>query len=675
MPKAELCNPCFVAQNAMLQSSQYSIYNTYYELVLKYIYRTCGLSGPTYILPPLIVQEVPTTFCASETFYTTSSGDTCDTIAQAYNVSSSALYRGNQNTTTALDCFNITPGSILCIPMPCSSVYTVLKTDTCESIEAAHSLENGAVRDLNPFIVFGCLNLHISNAIYGNTICLSPQGGTFQPGIPLGNSTTEPAPITGYSLLKIAPPTGATVAAGTTLNCGKWYTVLVGDDCASINVRNGITAELFLTVNPSLRTTDCTATLVAGTTYCVGPTYDWNMILTSPGTTGPTSVSSTATTITTSHTTSMTSSISSPAVVIISSTAYPIAPAPTTTGTTPQCNSWYTVKNGDTCDAINSANGISQSQLVIWNGYLNTACNNLLVGYSICVSSPLVFQFWTSLGCYIDVTTSRTLANQIILPNQDTRMTVELCQQTCQSSGYTFAGLEYAHQCWCANSILNNGPATTGCTSPCPANTSEMCGGSDRINVYSIGNDTTVGCYVDSSTSRTLKNRVAVPNETTIMTHQVCESACERAGYQISGVEYKSECYCDNSIQGAVASSGCDMTCAGNSNQICGGSNRITILTRPQSRYVGCFSDSATARTLVNRYSIANEGTIMTVDLCRNACRTAGYIYSGVEYAQECFCGNTIQTTGTISTGCTMACAGNISQICGGSNRISIYSL
>lgn len=167
---------------------------------------------------------------------------------------------------------------------------------------------------------------------------------------------------------------------------------------------------------------------------------------------------------------------------------------------------------------------------------------------------------------------------------------------------------------------------------------------------------------------------VAVPNETTIMTHQVCEIACERAGYQISGVEFKSECYCDNSINGAVASSGCDMTCAGNSNQICGGSSRITILTRPQSRYVGCFSDSATARTLVNRYSMANEGTIMTVDLCRNACRTAGYIYSGVEFGQQCFCYNVIQTTGTISTGCTMACAGNATQICGGSNRASIYS-
>ncbi|KFZ20565.1 hypothetical protein V502_03132 [Pseudogymnoascus sp. VKM F-4520 (FW-2644)] len=368
MPKAELCNPCFVAQYAMLQSSQYSIYNTYYESILKYIYSTCGLSGPVGILPPLIVQEVPTTFCASGNFYTTSSGDTCDTIAQAYNVSSSALYRGNQNTTKELDCFNITPGSVLCIPIPCSFVYTVQETDTCDSIEAAYHLENGAVRDLNPFIVFGCLNLHISNAIYGNTICLSPQGGTFQPGIPLGNSTTVPVPITGYSLLKVAPPTEAKVAAGTTLNCGKWYTALVGDDCASINVRNGITAELFLTVNPSLKTTDCTASLIAGTTYCVGPTYDWDVTLTSSGTTGPTSVSSTATTITaptTSHTTITTSSTTSPTVTIISSTTYPAAPAQTSTGTTPQCKSWYTVKNGDTCDTISSTYGISRSQLVI----------------------------------------------------------------------------------------------------------------------------------------------------------------------------------------------------------------------------------------------------------------------------------------------------------------------
>jgi LysM repeat protein len=661
MPQEEICSYCYIERNEMMQRTSYSIYDNRYQSDLKYIHTRCAKTGPTDIPPPIITLDVPEdTACTSGLIYATKGGESCDSIALEYSVSSASLYMANQLAIG--NCTTILPNLELCLPLPCAETYILQTNDTCTTIEytSPYNLTFGDVRSYNPWISFGCENIQEASAFYGKVLCLSPQNGVYNKTGPSPGDTTIPTPATGYALVAVPPPDNGTVALGTTLRCGKWHQRVDDEQCVEICVREGIPFGLFREVNPSLDGSDCTASLKANITYCVGPTYDWN---------------TTATTTVLPTTTPTATATATATSTVISGTAYSLPPAPTGTGTTPQCNSWYTVKNGDTCDTISSAYGISRSQLVIWNSYLDTACDNLSVGYSVCVSSPLVFQFWTSLGCYVDVTTSRTLANQIILSNQDTTMTVELCQQTCRSSGYTFAGLEYAHQCWCANSILNNGPATSGCSSPCPGNTAEICGGSDRINIYAIGNDTTVGCYVDSSISRTLRNRVSVPNEATIMTHQVCESACERAGYQISGVEYKSECYCDNSINGAVASSGCDMACAGNSNQICGGSNRITILTRPQSRYVGCYSDSATARTLVNRYSIANEGTIMTVDLCRNACRTAGYIYSGVEFGQQCFCDNAIQSTGVISTGCTMACAGNATQICGGSNRVSIYSL
>ena len=49
---------------------------------------------------------------------------------------------------------------------------------------------------------------------------------------------------------------------------------------------------------------------------------------------------------------------------------------------------------------------------------------------------------------------------------------------------------------------------------------------------------------------------------------------------------------------------------------------------------------------------------------------------AGVEYAQECYCGNSFTNGGgaSASSGCTMACNGDITQSCGGSSRLSVFS-
>jgi hypothetical protein len=49
---------------------------------------------------------------------------------------------------------------------------------------------------------------------------------------------------------------------------------------------------------------------------------------------------------------------------------------------------------------------------------------------------------------------------------------------------------------------------------------------------------------------------------------------------------------------------------------------------------------------------------------------------AGVEYAQECYCGNSFTNGGgaSASSGCTMACQGDVTQTCGGPNRLSVFS-
>jgi len=63
----------------------------------------------------------------------------------------------------------------------------------------------------------------------------------------------------------------------------------------------------------------------------------------------------------------------------------------------------------------------------------------------------------------------------------------------------------------------------------------------------------------------------------------------------------------------------------------------------------------------------------MTVEMCAAYC--SEYKYFGVEYSQECYCGNIIHNGTTLDTqgGCNMECPGNTAQQCGGSGRMNFY--
>ncbi|ETS75311.1 hypothetical protein PFICI_12255 [Pestalotiopsis fici W106-1] len=281
MPRTELCHTCHIRRLALMQSSQYSIYNDYYKEVLQYVYATCGGSGPTNIPPPLT--EVPTEtplYCVTGKHYTTTrKGETCESIANATSVSSAALYMGNQALIP--DCRDINSGVNVCLPLTCQTYY-VRPSDTCVSIETALELEFGQVRNFNQWINFDCSNLQVAAEFWGRSICVSPQGGTFTGTVPAPAPTTAPLGD-GYTRNAVEPPAKKTVASGTTMNCGKWHVVASGDTCSAICIQEGIEAGLFRLVNPSLSTEACTASLKPDSALCVGPTYSWN--LTVPATT------------------------------------------------------------------------------------------------------------------------------------------------------------------------------------------------------------------------------------------------------------------------------------------------------------------------------------------------------------------------------------------------------
>lgn len=310
---------------------------------------------------------------------------------------------------------------------------------------------------------------------------------------------------------------------------------------------------------------------------------------------------------------------------------------------------------------------------------------------------------WASLGCFSDNgPDGRTLTYPQGVPAGPDGMTVEECTTSCQANGYVLAGLEYSRECYCGNSFSNAGYKQSDmstCNMACAGNSSETCGGPDRLNVYNFNNTiaasaiptsapagsgttamldwTYLGCYNDSVQSRTLLNQAA-NNAATVET---CISACAKQGYTLAGVEYGGECWCDTSLNnnGALVSDGCNMNCRGNAAETCGGSNRLSLYTPTKLAWqsMGCYTDSVQSRSLRNGVPVTGGGGAMTIESCQAACASAGYKLAGTEYSGECYCDNVIQAGGKPATDgrCNMKCNGNSTQICGGPNGLSLYSL
>lgn len=88
-----------------------------------------------------------------------------------------------------------------------------------------------------------------------------------------------------------------------------------------------------------------------------------------------------------------------------------------------------------------------------------------------------------------------------------------------------------------------------------------------------------------------------------------------------------------------------------------------------------------TGRVLEDGLVVPGGASNMTIAACTSACQAAGYILAGCEYAGECWCGNTFANGGTMApptadglSGCSMQCNGNLSEYCGGGNRLDVYN-
>nr|POE77657.1 wsc domain-containing protein [Quercus suber] len=203
-----------------------------------------------------------------------------------------------------------------------------------------------------------------------------------------------------------------------------------------------------------------------------------------------------------------------------------------------------------------------------------------------------------------------------------------------------------------------------------------------NTNIYA-GNMTSYGCWSDQA-NPTLSNMTYSSNANTI---ELCTSTCAQGGNTIAGLE-SSRCYCGTALgfdAVQVIPGSCTTSCPGASSETCGGNSRISIFSNGQPTLksqprtpqtvgsftsLGCYTEASSGRALSGA---ATSGSFVDLEYCANFC--GKYEYFGTEYADECYCGNTLGSgSNTTSAGdCSMVCAGDDTEFCGAGNRLTLY--
>ncbi|KAF2445203.1 carbohydrate-binding module family 50 protein [Karstenula rhodostoma CBS 690.94] len=152
-------------------------------------------------------------------------------------------------------------------------------------------------------------------------------------------------------------------------------------------LENFITLDEFRRWNPSI-TADCGG-LVVGKSYCVEVLNEPAASTSSSSFSSsaqPTSTSSSAPVVTTPSSTLVTS----PSTTAPPTTAPPTneveTPSPLQPEIAPNCDAFYFVQQGDNCETIAKANGISAAQFLAWNPKAGSDCTGLWANAYACVS-------------------------------------------------------------------------------------------------------------------------------------------------------------------------------------------------------------------------------------------------------------------------------------------------
>nr|BAJ93836.1 predicted protein [Hordeum vulgare subsp. vulgare] len=171
------------------------------------------------------------------------------------------------------------------------------------------------------------------------------------------------------------------------------------------------------------------------------------------------------------------------------------------------------------------------------------------------------------MGCYVDKP-----ARDFNESSLYTTQTVDYCVIACGINGFSYAAIQNGNECRCGKSYGSYGRSNI-CTTRCPGNSNEFCGGPWANSVYAVYDKSTqyMGCYFDSSD----RDLPIYYGESTTRTPANCIAGCKSLNYQYAGLQNYKECWCGNSFGrfGSTHNSNCKYGCTGNPHgpERCGG--------------------------------------------------------------------------------------------------------
>lgn len=157
-----------------------------------------------------------------------------------------------------------------------------------------------------------------------------------------------------------------------------------------------------------------------------------------------------------------------------------------------------------------------------------------------------------------------------------------------QNPDYTLCGLEFASECYCGSTLLNDLSTTDGCKYACNGGGDSRCGGYWAMDLYSstvaptaqdVPGYTNLGCFTDYSDDRRVLR--ATQSSFDELNPQTCCNWCTEIdpNYRHCGVEFGGQCRCDSTVgfTDSAYSSECDMPCFGQPSYKCGATWRINL--------------------------------------------------------------------------------------------------
>jgi hypothetical protein len=264
---------------------------------------------------------------------------------------------------------------------------------------------------------------------------------------------------------------------------------------------------------------------------------------------------------------------------------------------------------------------------------------------------------WKDIGC---IREAPGLMLNDITEFYDDSISQTSCANTCLKNGFSYAAVGLTQgkwwKCLCGTGVVDQAQLWPNmCNSPCPGNSSQVCGGdfsgytllyAPKGTTNTASNSSYLGCYQNPSPASTgLEGKATYSFTTsTTMTQEMCFQACADRGLGWAAIRYGSSCFCgaDNAFDlGAgkyVSDATCNVNCTGNKAEVCGyyqGSSVFNVTDLGYKKkdagmpagYQGCFN--LPSGKGVKDYTYWDNSLIP--ERCTLGCLELGYQYAEVD--------------------------------------------